>query len=342
MGTNLIAIQDEMHSTARMQAFRDVLAPYKLPLEAWRAGLVATYEQDPGVLNYMDLTSTMNGAMTIAVLGLRVDKATGQSCLVPFAGKAQPIIMVQGYTVIAARGGYTLQGTLIREGDKYAERAGSDPGIDHTPAPDKKGKVIGAYAVARSKQMPTLFSPIMTLDQLLAARDSSKGYQQAKSKGRSHPWITNLEAMMIKTPKRLLAKDIPNDQLRQSNWLETMHDMGKVSWLDQEGQGKTIEPEAESPFPDRQPGITDVEDLTAAAKPKAPLVWKLPDGRELIAKTPAEWASTVTGGIGKQSDPEKLKAALERNKDIINAIMVDEPEHARAVFKAFSDKGIYT
>lgn len=341
MGTNLVAIKDEMHSTARVQAFRDVLAPYKLPIEAWRAGLVATYEQDPGVLNYMDLTSTMNGAMTIAVLGLRIDKATGQSCLVPFAGKAQPIIMVQGYTVIAARGGYTLQGTLIREGDKYAERAGSDPGIDHTPAADKKGKVIGAYAVARSKQMPTLFSPIMTIDQLLAARDSSKGYQQAKSKNRSHPWITNLEAMMIKTPKRLLAKDIPNDQLRQSNWLETMHDMGKVSWLGQDGQGRTMEPDPEPLYPERQPGVSDVEDLTSAAQPKAPLAWHLPDGSTLFGKTPAEWATTVTAGINKVGDVEKLKAALARNKDNINAIMLDEPEHARTVMKAFNDKGVY-
>ena len=341
MGTNLVAIKDEMHSTARVQAFRDVLAPYKLPIEAWRAGLVATYEQDPGVLNYMDLTSTMNGAMTIAVLGLRIDKATGQSCLVPFAGKAQPIIMVQGYTVIAARGGYTLQGTLIGEGDKYAERAGSDPGIDHTPAADKKGKVIGAYAVARSKQMPTLFSPIMTIDQLLAARDSSKGYQQAKAKGRSHPWITNLEAMMIKTPKRLLAKDIPNDQLRQSNWLETMHDMGKVSWLNQEGHGQVIEPEPEPLYPERQPNVTDAEDLTAAARPKPALVWKVPDGRELSAKTAAEWAALVTKGIAGQDDVEKLKAALDRNRAAINAIMVDEPEHARTVFKAFNDKGVF-
>lgn len=341
MGTNLVAIQDEMHSTARMQAFRDVLAPYKLPLEAWRAGLVATYQQDPSVLQYMDLNSTMNGAMTIAVLGLRIDKATGQSCMVPFAGKAQPIIMVQGYTVIAARGGYTLQGTLIREGDKYAERAGSEPGIDHTPAADKKGKVIGAYAVARSKQMPTLFSPIMTIDQLLAARDSSKGYQQAKAKGRSHPWITNLEAMMIKTPKRLLAKDIPNDQLRQSNWLETMHDMGKVSWLNQEGHGQTIEPEPEPLYPERQPNVSDVEDLTQPPRPKAELVWVIPDGRKLSAKTPAEWAALVTKGIASQDDTEKLKAALDRNREIINAIMVDEPEHARTVFKAFNDKGVF-
>lgn len=341
MGTNLVAIKDELHSAARVQAFRDVLAPYKLPFEAWRTGFISTYQQDPGVLQYMDLPTTMNSAMTIAVLGLRQDKATGQSCIVPFKGKAQPIIMVQGYTVIASRGGYTLQGTLIREGDKYAERAGSEPGIDHTPAADKKGKVIGAYAIARSKSMPTLFTPILTIDQLLATRDRSAGYQSAKSKGRSHPWITDLEAMFIKTPKRLLSKDIPNDQLRASNWLETMHDMGKVSWLNQEGQGQTLEPDPEPLYPERQPGVSDVEDLTSAAQPKAPLAWHLPDGSTLFGKTPAEWATTVTAGINKVGDVEKLKAALARNKDNINAIMVDEPEHARAVFKAFNDKGVF-
>ncbi len=118
--------------------------------------------------------------------------------------------------------------------------------------------------------------------------------------------------------------------------------MGKVSWLNQEGQGQTMEADPEPLYPERQPNVTDVEDLTSAAKPKAPLVWKLPDGRELSAKTPAEWSALVTQGIAKQADVEKLKAALERNKAIINAIMVDEPEHARAVFKAFSDKGVYT
>jgi len=117
--------------------------------------------------------------------------------------------------------------------------------------------------------------------------------------------------------------------------------MGKVSWLREDGQGQVMEPEPEPIYPERQPGVTDVEDLTTAPRPKAPLVWKVPDGRLLTAKTPAEWAATVTKGISDQTDTEKLQAALERNRDSIKAIAMDEPEHARAVTKAFNDKQVY-
>lgn len=339
MGTELVAVKDEMHSLARVQAFRDVLAPYRLPVEAWRTGLLTVFETT-NILRYCDLPSVMNSAMTIAVLGLRMDKATGQSCIVPFKGKAQPIIMVQGYTVVAGRGGYTLQSRLVREGEAFREIGGSNPAIVHEPIPGNTGKPVGTYAVARSLHHPVLFTPFMSIDEIMAVRDRSKGYQSAKDNNNPHPWMTDFEAMMLKTPKRRLAKDIPNDQLASAAWLDTQHDLGNHAFLNPDGHGVTEAPSGPT-YPDRQPGVTDVEDLTEPARPRAALIWNLPTGAPFKADSVQKWTEAVCSAASRQQDTGKLQAALDRNREVLNAIMVEHPDHARTVMKAFNDRGIY-
>lgn len=342
MGTSLVAIKDELHSLARVQMFKDVLAPYRLPFEAWRAGFLMPFEASKYLLDNVDLNSVISSAMTISVLGLRNDSATGQSCIVPFASKAQPIVMVQGYTVIAGRGGYTLQSRLVREGDVIKEVGGSDPGIVHEPKLGSRAKVIGTYAVARSKLHPVLFTPFMGIDEIIEVRDRSQGYKSALNRGKKHPWMSDFDAMMLKTPKRRLAKDIPNDQLAAANWLETQHDIGRLGWLQPNGLPVEERPAAdESPFPERQPGITDVEDLSQAPREPAPLVWILPDGSRRSARTIEDWSATVGAALAKQTDVERLQAARERNKEVMNALMVDHPDHVLAVFKIFNDKGAH-
>ncbi len=340
MGTSLVAVKDELHSLARVQSFKDVLAPYRLPVEAWRAGLLSVFEQDAWLLAACDLPSVLNAGMTIAVLGLRMDKATGQSCIVPFKGKAQPIVMVQGYTVIASRAGYTLQARLVREGERFEEIGGSEPGIIHKPIPGNKGKAIGTYAVARSKVLPTLFTPFISLDEVLAVRDRSRGFQVARERGHSHPWATDFEAMMLKTGKRRLAKDIPNDQLHSAAWLDMQHDLGHLAFLQPGGRAVVEDVPVEGPLPERQPNVTDVEDLTEPPRKAAPLTWKLPDGRDLEARNPADWAAKVSQGIARQKDQGKLRAALERNREVIDAIMAEHPDHARTVLQAFQERGV--
>lgn len=341
MGTELAAIRDELHSTARVQIFKDMLSPYRLPVEAWRAGFVSFFENNSYLLGQCSLQSVVSSAVTIAVLGLRMDRATGQSCVVPFGGAAQPIVMVQGYTVIAGRSGFIMQSTLVRERDEFSERRGSEPGIDHRPARDG-GKVVGTYAVARSKNHPTLFTPFMSLDEILAVRDRSKGYTSAKSRGKSHPWMTDFDAMMLKTPKRRLQKDIPNDQLAQAAWLDTMHDMGRVGYLNPNGPPTEIAPpDGDGTFPDRQPGITDVEDLTQSTRPMPKIDWSVGEGREPAAfKDIAIWQQWMLNNIERVADVEKLRANLERNRPTLGLFSEFWPDAVKVVMKAFKDRGV--
>lgn len=340
MSVELVAIRDELHSTARAQVLKELLSPYRLPVEAWRTGFCSYFEGSSYLLSQCDLPSVMNSAVTICVLGLRMDKATGQSCIVPFRNKAQPIVMVQGYTVIAGRGGYTLQSRLVREGDVFKEIGGSDPGIIHEPITGNRAPAIGTYAVARSLHHPTLFTPFMGLDEIIAVRDRSKGYQSAKDKGNSHPWMTDFEAMMLKTPKRRLSKDIPNDQLAQANWLDTQNDLGRLGWLRPDGPPVVVDEAAESPLPERQPSITDVDDLTTAPRKRAELAWILPDGSKLQARDINHWVAAVGGALQKQTDESRLQAALDRNSAIIDAIKVDHEDHVLSILKIFWDRGI--
>lgn len=247
---------------------------------------------------------------------VRKHNCSGQGCVVPFKGKAQPIVMVKGYTVLAGRAGYTLQGRLIREGDAWRERAGSDPGIDHEPKPGNKGKIVGAYAVARSNSHPTLFSPVLSLDELIATRDRSQGYKSAMRNNNSHPWATDFDAMCIKTPKRLLAKDIPNDMLQAASWLDTQHDLGRAAHLDPRGQGIIDITPQDSPFPHR------VESPDGAPVELAPkFLWETPDGSVRDFPNADRWADTVCHNIGMEKvTVDQARAARSRNINHITAV----------------------
>ena len=331
MATELAVIEREF--SPRLPAFRDVLAPFRIMPDTFKAGVLAYFERNANTLKYCDAGSVMSSCMSIAVLGVRLDPASGQSCVVPFKGKAQPIIMVNGYTVIAGRAGYTLQGRLVREGEHFKEYGGSNPRIEHEPILANKGKIIGAYAVARSNLNPTLFTPLLSIDDLLATRDRSQGYRSAKEHGNSHPWITDVEAMMVKTPKRLLAKDIPNDLLHMASWLETQHDLGRAAYLDQGGQGKVIDLEAESPFPGRQaqPGGAPV-DLDTKFE------WILGTGEVKTFADASAWELHALAGIARSS-PEQAKAARERNGAIMAALSnAGFGEVALKVSKALDEK----
>lgn len=318
MGTSLAVIEAEFKP--RLPIFADVLRSYSLPVEAIRGSLMVSIERNPTLLDCSP-QSIISGAMSLAVLGLRVDGVTGQGFLIPFGGRAQPVIGVNGFTVIAGRAGYTLQAFAYREGDKLAEIGGSDPRIEHQIDPSHKGKLIGVYAVARSNTMPTMFSPLITLDELIAARDSSKGYQSAKKRGKEHPWSTHFEQMCLKTAKRRLAKDIPNDMLQRAAWLDGQHDAGKLGALRPDAQG-VIEAEAvdvieaESPLPERQPE----PDRPPISLEPPRWNWRRSDGKELTFSSRSQWMAQILATAEKINDPSALLDALRRNAAIFQQI----------------------
>lgn len=336
MGTSLVAIKDELHSLPRVEVLRDVLAPFRLPVEAWRASFLMDVERNISTFKYIsDLQSVVASAVTIAVLGLRMDRATQQSCVVPFKGKAQPIIQVQGYTTIAGRSGFTMQSRLIREGDEWEEVGGTSPGIVHRPRHRPGAKAIATYAIARSANHPVLFTPVMMLDEILTVRDRSKGYVAAKDNGNPHPWATDFEAMMLKTPKRRLQKDIPNDQLAQAGWLDTMHDLGRVGYLSPGGQA--IEPT--EILPPRQAALDADADILTPANPPPEIVWRVGnDGREERFGDADLWTRWLLPNLAR-ADTAGAQTNLERNRAALELYADYWPDQVAIVRKAFAERG---
>lgn len=145
---------------------------------------------------------------------------------------------------------------------------------------------------------------------------------------------------MLKTPKRRLQKDIPNDQLAQAAYLDTMHDLGRLSYLSPDGHA--IEAEVPEILPARQAGVSDAEDLTQDARPPPPLEWGMggkDDRLEGFADV-ALWQRWLLGAIDRVSDAKGLAANFERNRARLEDFEKHWPDAVAVVRQAFKAKGI--
>lgn len=158
--------------------------------------------------------SIINATNTAAVLHLPIDGATGQFFLLPFRDRgkgvtiAQPAIGYRGFNTIAARGGLTINGGVVREGDlEWDYREGTGGFVRHKKRLDNKGRIIAAWAVAESKDRPNAVSVlgIGEIEGVMARSPAVRG-------GAETPWndpIIGFPAMSEKTAKRRLSRSIP-------------------------------------------------------------------------------------------------------------------------------------
>lgn len=141
-------------------------------------------------------------------LGLEPGGALGHAYLVPFKNDVQFIIGYRGMIDLARRSGQivTLQANAVYEGDEFTVRYGLDPTLTHTPNFDNPERAQAkhlryVYAVAKLKDGGTQFA-VMSRAEVEAIRLRSKA-------GSSGPWVTDYEAMALKTVTRRLFKWLP-------------------------------------------------------------------------------------------------------------------------------------
>lgn len=168
---------------------------------------------NPNLLS-CDRSSLMRSIMTGAILGLEIDGVTGQAFLVPYKGKVQLIIGYKGYVTLAFNSGYILEGRTVRQQDRFAFEYGLTPYLNHSyPSPaatlDQRGEIVAAYSVARHRDHPLSSFRVVTLDQIIAARDKSSAYQYAAKNSKDTPWKTNFDEMAKKTAIRAHADELP-------------------------------------------------------------------------------------------------------------------------------------
>jgi len=156
-----------------------------------------------------DPSSLIGATLQASQLGM-MPGPLGQCYFVPFRnGKTgtydvQFMLGYKGMIELARRSGHvtSVYAHCVYEGEPFSVRYGTEEKIEHAPCLDgNKGPLLGVYAVAKIKDG----DPVMTF---LTVEDVQKYRDRSKSKGNC-PWVTDFEAMAMKTAVRRLFSWLP-------------------------------------------------------------------------------------------------------------------------------------
>jgi recombination protein RecT len=227
MGNEIATIEKQLDLIAPQ--LQDVLAAYKIPVARLMRTVVVSIERLPKLLE-CNRQSILNSAMTAACLGLEVDGVTGQGFLIPFKDKAQFITGYKGYNTMAARSGYTLNASVVREGDAFDYQLGTSGFIHHKPllGGERTRKILAAYAQATMPGRDSIIQ-VLSIDEIMAVKDKSPGAKKSDS-----PWndpYIGFPAMASKTAKRRLGRDMPLNIMVMAASLEDHLDLGQTAHI---------------------------------------------------------------------------------------------------------------
>jgi len=180
------------------------LLPTHVPVERFIKSALLAVARDNKLKNCTPL-SVFTAVVNAAELGLDFTPAKGHAYLIPYGNTATFMPGYRGFIDLALRSGKVNQiwSYLVHENDEFSLVYGTNPTITHIPkVKGDRGKIIGAYAVARFPDGSIQFE-YMDLTQLEKIRSVSK----ANNIG---PWVSNTDEMQRKTTVRRLFKYIPS------------------------------------------------------------------------------------------------------------------------------------
>lgn len=331
-------VQYEKALEPMIPTFKDLLAPVSMePARLIRTVLVSI-ERTPQ-LQKCTMQSVVNSATTFAVLGLEVDGVTGQGFLLPFRDLAQPVIGYKGYNTLAWRAGYTINGSVVREGEEFDYMLGSEGFVRHKPLlggkPDRQ--ILAAYACATAPGMSPIVQ-VLDINELLAVKAKSPGAKRSQS-----PWndpSVGFAAMCEKTAKRRLARAMPLNVMQRAATMEERFDeMGQSSYIRPDGNlfdgsdkvKMDKQPEPTGPIIDMEPIVFKVQ---------------MADGSERTFPNFEGWKAFML------QIPDRLTgnaAALKKYRELNGALMLElkdqyamdiediDGKFSEAILKAASD-----
>lgn len=174
--------------------------------------------------------SFLGCVMSLAQLGLEPNTPLGHAYLIPRRNKKRNttectmLIGYQGMLDLARRSGQVtnIYAYVVRAGDAFKYRLGTERYIEHVPSDDPQREsraITHVYAVAKIKDGEPEFE-VLTLAQVNARRNRSMA-------GQDGPWVTDLEAMTLKTAARALFRWIPKSaEMARVEALEVAVDKG--------------------------------------------------------------------------------------------------------------------
>lgn len=150
--------------------------------------------------------SFLGAVLSAAQLGLEPNTPLGQCYLIPYKDECTLQIGYQGMLELARRSGLVraIYAYVVRAGDEFAYSLGLDPDLRHIPSEDEGREnkpITHAYAVAKLADGERVFI-VLTRAQIEARRKRSRA-------SNSGPWVTDYEAMCLKTAVRALFRWVP-------------------------------------------------------------------------------------------------------------------------------------
>lgn len=174
--------------------------PAGMSVERFQRILLTTVKTTPALLQ-CDPMSFLGAAMLSAQLGLEPGPL-GHSYFVPYGKQVQFIPGYKGLIDLARRSGHitSIYAHAVRVGDEFDYSLGLEQTLIHKPAA-QRGDITHVYAVAKLRDSDPQFI-VLTKEQVEAFRARSKA-------AKSGPWVTDWEAMALKTAVRRLMTWLP-------------------------------------------------------------------------------------------------------------------------------------
>lgn len=166
---------------------------------------MAACSRNPKLLD-CSKASIIQAVMSASELGMDLNPVMGHCAIIPYKDTATFQPMYKGLLDLAYRSGRVtmVQGHIVYSNDEFAYEFGLDPKLTHKPVASDRGEKIGAYVIARIKDMDPIFH-YMSKEDIEKHRDKySRAWQKSDS-----PWQTSPDPMWLKTVFIQLCRWLP-------------------------------------------------------------------------------------------------------------------------------------
>jgi len=284
--TQLATYQEKVKTVKQLlhQNSKSIVAalPKQIGADRFNRIVMTSVQMTPSLLECQPM-SLLSAVLTCAQLGLEPDGVRNMAHLVPFGKKVTFIPGYMGLMDLCMRSGMfkNIEAHIVYAQDHFDYAYGSAPFISHKPAYERadRGEQIAAYCIAFFKQGGFQFR-VMSMPEIIKVRDRSPA-------GRSGPWVTDFDAMALKTVIRHTVKYLPSSVVDNSLSLAVSLDERADAGIDQQLEtltgvdlqtGEIVE----------EKGKTALDKLTEQYRPEPPKATPPPP------PPPPEESTTVT------------------------------------------------
>ena len=203
--------------------------PKQIGVDRFNRIVMTSVQLTPGLLDCTP-QSLLSAVLTCAQLGLEPDGVRNMAHLVPFGKKVTFIPGYMGLMDLCMRSGFfkIIEAHIVYSKDDFDYAHGSAPFIQHKPAYQEadRGEQIAAYCIAFFKEGGFQFR-VLPMSKITEIQHRSPA-------GRSGPWVTDFDAMALKTAIRHTVKYLPSSVVDNSLSLAVSLDERADAGIDQQ------------------------------------------------------------------------------------------------------------